>query len=36
MRLYCNDVLYNDREIKFSFAEFLEAMKIAQEELKRL
>lgn len=36
MKLYCNDVLYNDREIKFSFAEFLDVMKVAQEELKRL
>lgn len=36
MKLYCNDVLYNDREIKFPFAEFLEVMKVAQEELKRL
>lgn len=36
MQLYCNDVLYNDREIKFPLADFLEVMKIAQEELKRL
>lgn len=36
MKLYCNDVLYNDREIKFPFAKFLEVMKVAQEELKRL
>jgi len=36
MKLYCNDMLYNDREIKFPFADFLEAMQIAQEELKRL
>ena len=36
MKLYCNDVLYNNREIKFPFAEFLDVMKIAQEELKRL
>lgn len=36
MKLYCNDVLYNDREIKFPFADFMEVMQIAQEELKRL
>ena len=36
MKLYCNDVLYNDREIKFPLAEFLLVMKVAQEELKRL
>lgn len=36
MKLYCNDVLYNDQEIKFPFADFLEAMKVAQKELKRL
>lgn len=36
MKLYCNDALYNDREIKFSFVEFLAVMKVAQEELKRL
>lgn len=36
MKMYCNDVLYKDREIRFSFCEFLEVMKIAQEELKRL
>lgn len=36
MKLYCNDVLYNDREIKFPFAEFLEVIHVAQEELKRL
>ncbi|QPF73474.1 hypothetical protein G8A07_11450 [Roseateles sp. DAIF2] len=36
MKLYCNDALYNGREIKFPFAEFLEVMKVAKEELKRL
>ena len=36
MKLYCNDVLYNDREIMFPLAEFLEVMKVAQEELMRL
>ena len=36
MKLYCNDVIYNDREIKFSFAEFLYVIKVAQEELMRL
>lgn len=36
MKMYCNDMLYNDREIKFPFADFLEAMKVAQEELNRL
>lgn len=36
MKMYCNDALYKDREIRFSFCEFLEVMKIAQEELKRL
>jgi len=36
MKLYCNDVIYSNREIKFSFAEFLRVMKVAQEELNRL
>lgn len=33
MKLYCNDVLYNDREIKFPLADFMEVMRIAQEQL---
>lgn len=36
MKFYCNDVLYNDKEIKFPLADFLEVMQIAQEQLKRL
>ena len=36
MKLYCNDALYNDRDIRFPLADFMEAMKVAEEELKRL
>ena len=36
MKLYCNDVLYNDRNINFPFADFLEVMRVAEQELKRL
>lgn len=36
MKLYCNDALYNHRDIRFPLADFMEAMKVAEEELKRL
>jgi len=36
MKLFCNDSIYNDREITFPFAEFLQVMEVAREELRRL
>ncbi|MBI3101905.1 MAG: hypothetical protein HYY98_10185 [Burkholderiales bacterium] len=36
MKLYCNDALYNHRDIRFPLTDFMEAMKVAEEELKRL